>query len=69
MLTISFEKYDNLDTEAELFEISDDYTFPKIQDFQSKLDEKMDYLIYWLLIITQLILHIDKICSSFCIGK
>lgn len=40
MLTISFEKYDNLDTEAELFEISDDYTFPKIQDFQSKLDEK-----------------------------
>ena len=23
MLTISFEKYDNLDTEAELFEISD----------------------------------------------
>lgn len=40
MITISFDEYDKLEKEAELLEISDDYIFPAVEDFQAKLDEK-----------------------------
>lgn len=40
MITISFDEYDKLENEAEILEVSDDYTFPKQEDFQAKLDKK-----------------------------